>query len=397
MRVLVAWDDSREAELLALYLNVGSSQAVIHTDLGAFRQALSEPGVWDAVLLPIDRPDEQSGLGTFLAVRETLPDCPVVAACHLRSTYQLARFLAQGLRAYVIRDDARDFIFLLHATLQGTVEAVTAERERHISAQLREEVESVRRLQEAIIPRSLPQPEGYAVCGRYESAELRVLGGRSVVLAGGDYYDVFAGDGGQTFFLMGDAAGHGMKACLSVMIMHTLLQMIRDRRYEDTAAFMRAVNRHLCDQAVIREGGGFITLLFARLDPATHALEWTSAGHPLPLLHRLEENSVAPLGSVDDAGMALGILEEADYVSVRSQIPDRGRVLLYTDGLEEAFPTGREECRQFGQAGIARTLRSLRHSALQQAMQGLFFESNAHTEGAGRHDDTTVVLLERSR
>src|SRR5688572_26284327 len=59
MRVLVAWDDSREAELLALYLNVGSSQAVIHTDLGAFRQALSEPGVWDAVLLPIDRPDEQ--------------------------------------------------------------------------------------------------------------------------------------------------------------------------------------------------------------------------------------------------------------------------------------------------------------------------------------------------
>ncbi len=31
--------------------------------------------------------------------------------------------------------------------------------------------------------------------------------------------------------VLGDAAGHGVKACMSIMTMHTLISMIRDRRF----------------------------------------------------------------------------------------------------------------------------------------------------------------------
>jgi phosphoserine phosphatase RsbU/P len=66
---------------------------------------------------------------------------------------------------------------------------------------------------------------------RYESSQIRVLGDRPVVMAGGDYYDVFSFDDGQVVLVLGDAAGHGVKACMSIMTMHTLISMIRDRRF----------------------------------------------------------------------------------------------------------------------------------------------------------------------
>ncbi|MBL8867131.1 MAG: serine/threonine-protein phosphatase, partial [Planctomycetia bacterium] len=156
-----------------------------------------------------------------------------------------------------------------------------------------------------------------------------------------------------------------------------------------------AVNRHLCAQPVIREGGGFITLLFGKLNPRTHELEWTSAGHPVPLLHCRATDAFTPLGTRDDGGLALGIMDDAEYTSITSRIPPESRVLLYTDGLEEAFPSGQDRCQQFGYDGITRTLRKFRTGLVEDALQGLFAASNAHTEGAGRHDDTTVVMIDR--
>ncbi len=44
-----------------------------------------------------------------------------------------------------------------------------------------------------------------------------------MTLAGGDYYDAFA-HGDNIVVLVGDASGHGMKACMSIMTMHTLIR-----------------------------------------------------------------------------------------------------------------------------------------------------------------------------
>ena len=49
----------------------------------------------------------------------------------------------------------------------------------------------------------------------------------------------------------------------------------------------------------------------------------------------------------------------------------------------------------FGVDGICRTLRDCRRLSLEETMEALFRESRAFTEGEGRHDDTSVVLVER--
>jgi serine phosphatase RsbU (regulator of sigma subunit) len=343
-----------------------------------------------------DTPDTATAFEHFKKVRQAAPNSPVVGACQADAVFSVAQFMTNGLRTYVIRDVAGDYMFLLRATLESTVEAVRAERERLVSEKLRQEIESVRKLQESIIPAKLQSPNGYNICARYESAQIRVMGGQPVTLAGGDYYDVFMLDENSIVLLVGDASGHGMRACMSIMTMHTLVSTIRDRKFEDTSAFVADINRWLCGQSIVHDEGGFITLLYAILRTDTNELQWSSAGHPVPILQHLGENRVESLGTLDHGGLPLGVLDDAEYETYTSKIPPNSRLLIYTDGLEEAFPDGADVHGEFGVKGIMETMAASPKSKLEDAMLELFDASNAFTEGAGRHDDTSVLMLDRA-
>jgi len=265
-----------------------------------------------------------------------------------------------------------------------------------LAERLTEEVDSVRRLQESVIPKDLPAPDGYRVVGRYEPSQIRVTGTNAVVMAGGDYYDAFSVNKDKLILLVGDASGHGVKACMSIMTMHTFIRMIRDQQYSDTADFVREVNQKLCTSDIVQDEGGFITLLYSTLDLEHHRLYWTSAGAPMPIVQDMETNECRELGGEEEGGLPLAIDEDWEYEEIVSEIPENSRVLIFTDGLDEAFPAeGDMEHDQFGIKGIMKCLQEGHDLPLDEALQKLFDDSNAATMGSGRHDDTSVVLVER--
>lgn len=236
------------------------------------------------------------------------------------------------------------------------------------------------------------------VVARYEPSQIRIMGDNPVIMAGGDYYDVFNLGNDKMILLVGDASGHGVKACMSIMTMHTLIRMIRDQRYPNTVEFVSEVNRRLCSSDIVQDEGGFITLLYSSLDLTNHRLMWTSAGQPMPLLQNLETNEVRIMGTEEQGGLPLAIDEDWVYEEISVYIPENSRLLIYTDGLDEAFPAdGDQQHDQFGITGIMNSLRESRDLPLEQALAKLFADSNAATRGTGRHDDTSVVLLERKR
>jgi len=396
MRILAIWDNESEADLVSMYLGIDDNQVTTLIGPDALREHVQKPGQYDIVLMPITLPDAETGFAIFEEVRRTWLDAPIVGACLAADVFRIVRFMANGMSAYVIRDPAGDYMFMLQAILESTVDAVRAARDQQLAQKLREEVESVRKLQESVIPKHLEAPNGYAICGRYEPSQIRVLGGHPVTMAGGDYYDVFTLEDDKIVMLVGDASGHGMKAAMSIMTMHTLVRMIRTQKYKDTSHFVEEINRQLYEQSIVNEEGGFITMLYAILDVRTGELEWTSAGHPPPLLHDLTTGEVYPLGPDDAGGLPLAVLDDAEYETYKSQIPNNIRLLLFTDGLEEAFPEGIvDKHNQFGVDGIIRTLKAATELTIQDTLQKLFDDSNAFTKGSGRHDDTSVVLLER--
>ena len=91
----------------------------------------------------------------------------------------------------------------------------------------------------------------------------------------------------------------------------------------------------------------------------------------------------------------MGINTDLPYDVKRSVIPANHRLLLYTDGLAEAFPEGGDQHDEFGTDGIVGALKAAVELPLDQALDTLFIASHDFTGGTGRHDDTSVVLLER--
>ena len=99
----------------------------------------------------------------------------------------------------------------------------------------------------------------------------------------------------------------------------------------------------------------------------------------------------APLHKIlADAPMQLLLLSHDGLTVLGGEIP------APACELDEAFPEGGDDDEQFGQAGIIRCLKESLHLTLEETLEKLFEDSHAATRGAGRADDTTVVLLERS-
>jgi len=395
MRVLIGWDQAEEAELISLYLGASGNEAQVETDRDRFLGQAEGGSQWDVVLMTTNMPDAEAGYDVFCRVRKAMPECPVVGACRTQDIVQLARFISNGMRSYVPRDLGGDFVFLLQTTLESTVQAVRAEREQVIAEKMRDEIESVRRFQESVIPNRLAAPVGYQLAGRYEPAQIRVVGGTPVNLAGGDYYEVVHLDKKNMVVLMGDAAGHGMRACMSIMSLHTLVKMIASRKFRRTDVFVSEINRHFCRQSFNQQDGSLITLLYGILRIDRGEFTWTSAGHPMPLLHDRGSNQVTPVENTDTAGPPLGVDPDFKYTSYRTKLPTNSRLLVYTDGLVEAYPEG-QQMRQFGEDGVAETMQRTGATSVESTLESLFDDSNAFTEGAGRHDDTSALLLERA-
>lgn len=395
MKILVVWDQPLQIDLLQVYLGLGDHE-VAWADSPEELLVLAEAQPCDIVLMPITLPNVERGFQTFTQLRSLRPDTPIVGVCEPQEVFRIVRFMTNGMSAYMIRDANSDYLFMLLNVLEATVEAAQAAREQEIVKRLREEIDAVRKLQETMIPPIIDAPRGYQMCARYEPSQLRVMGGHPVTMAGGDYYDVFNLDDNSIVFLVGDASGHGMKAAMSIMIMHTLVRMIRTQSYKDTAAFVAAINNQLVEQTIVNEEGGFITLLYAILRLDTHEIQWTSAGHPLPLLQNLDTGEIRPIVDGDPSGLPLAVVPGAEYETITSPLPPRCRILLYTDGLAEAFPEGSDDVvHQFGEKGIMHVLQETTHLPVSGTMERLFHDSNEFTQGSGRHDDTSVVLVER--
>jgi serine phosphatase RsbU (regulator of sigma subunit) len=395
MQVLVGWDNPNEAETIGLFLNVGDIQAKITTDPEEFENSAAI-GVWDVILLALNFPSVEQSFALFTKIRALQPEAPVLGACYQGEVVHLARFMSHGLHNFVTRDAGGEFILLLGSVIESANQAMLAQRSRQLAERLREEIESVRQLQESVIPRDIPTPPGYRIAARYEPAQIRVLGDQPVILAGGDYYDIFGMEADNLILLVGDAAGHGIKACMSIMTMRTLIHMIQEKRYVDTAHFVAEVNHRLANRAIVTDEGGFITMMYCTLNTSTHHLQYTSAGHPMPLLHNLRTNEVAPLGGEAEAGMPLGIDPHETYHTVSVELPEDSRLLIFSDGLTDAFPAGGDIYDQFGEKGIIKCLKSAAGMNLDDTLDKLFVDSQAFTQGSGRHDDTSAVLVERT-
>lgn len=190
---------------------------------------------------------------------------------------------------------------------------------------LDEEMRLAARLQRDFLPRRMPD-----IGGVQFGVMFRPAGWVS-----GDIYDVARLDETHVGFYVVDAVGHGMPAALLTMFIKKSLQTkhIVGHSYEIVPPneSLAELNDDICSQNL--SSCQFCTAIYCVLDTATMELSYARAGHPEAILLRAD-GSVETLAA---EGALLGIFPEAEFECSRVQLREGDRVVLYTDGVEDAI------------------------------------------------------------
>ncbi len=152
---------------------------------------------------------------------------------------------------------------------------------------------------------------------------------------GGDLYDFISLWDGSYVFYVADVCGKGLPAGF---VMAAIWSTIRSeaRIGSGITELLRVVNAATYD--FLSSESFFVTVSIGQYWPESGKLEMASAGHGVPLWHDGERFVDFPPLS----GLALGVIEDSEYDSHTVTLEPGAMVMLYADGLNEAFNSARE-------------------------------------------------------
>lgn len=233
-----------------------------------------------------------------------------------------------------------------------------------------QEMQRAREIQQSLLPKEIPQLEGFEVAAAWRPA-------REV---SGDYYDVFKLDEHRLGVCIADVVGKGVAAALLMANVQAAVRAYASSA-ENAAQLCTKVNRLLCENLAT---GKFVTFLYGVLNNETRTFDYCNAGNVCPVLV-----SQGTVRSIAVGGAVLGVFPEWQYESANLALGPGDRLLLVTDGITEASDAAEQE---FGEEKLAEA--ALRHSKRTSAeMSRLLLEEVSAFCDSHFHDDATLLVI----
>ncbi len=259
-------------------------------------------------------------------------------------------------------------------TITPFLEALAQERiERE---RIEQELRVAQRIQQASLPKEVPELEGWDISPLYQPA-------REV---GGDFYDFLELEDGRVGIIVGDATGKGVPAALVVSATSSMLRAVAQVLSSFSPGEVLAqVNETLVTRIPLNT---FVTCFYCILDPESATLSYANAGHDLPYLCRSEGGAE----ELRARGMPLGLMPGMSYEEKEIVLGEGDSALFYSDGLVEAHDPRGE------MFGFPR-LRGLVAGHGEDRSLGDFLLEELYSfvgEGWEQEDDITLLTLRRS-
>jgi serine phosphatase RsbU (regulator of sigma subunit)/CHASE1-domain containing sensor protein len=239
-----------------------------------------------------------------------------------------------------------------------------------------QELRVARDIQHALLPKDLPELEGWEIAHCYRPA-------REV---GGDFYDFLRLEDGRVGFVIGDVSGKGIAAALVMANTQSVLRAVVHRGSVAPEQVLAEANEILC--AYIPPTNMFVTCFYAILEPESGRLRYANAGHDLPY-----ERHAGRVDKLRARGMPLGLMPGMGYEEKEAVLVAGDDLLFYSDGLVEAHgPKGE----MFGFPRLQDLVRA--HRSGDSSLIGFLLSELARFAGEGweQEDDITLVTLQRS-
>ena len=338
MRILVAEDDPINRHLLQSTLRRWGYEVTVAAD-GARAWAAFEERDFPLVITDHQMPG-LTGLELVRLIRAR-PGTGYVYVILLAASSGRADIIA-GLEA-----GADDFISKPFHPAELRVRLRTGERLLRLEQALREQNRLLRdrnadmeddlrtacEVQLALLPQDYPSfPRHVPVEGSHLRFFDRYWPNGAV---GGDFFSVLRLSDTLAGVFLCDVMGHGVRAALVTAMVRALLEGLRPLA-GDPGRFLAEMNRELL--AIFGKAAVpvFLSAFYAIIDTTTGHLEYSNAGHPVPILARRSEMRAQFLDTVEGMpGPPLGVRTDAYYAVAHSSLIPGDLLLLFTDGLLE--------------------------------------------------------------
>jgi phosphoserine phosphatase RsbU/P len=240
-------------------------------------------------------------------------------------------------------------------------------------AQIKRELDVARALQIAILPATFPARPGCDGAARMIPA----------TTMGGDFYDFIVLPGAKVGLVMADVSGKGVPAAFFMAVARTNLRDLAVH-HELPGACLAQTNDVLCAQNPMDL---FVTVFYCILDPVSGVLQYANGGHNPPCLRRAD-------GSIDvlngAGGLVLGAMPGVTFPEHSVQLLPGDRLVLYTDGVTEAFNSAEEA---YGMGRLVAEIRTHGAGAARPLLERICRSVETFVGSVPQSDDIALIVL----
>lgn len=241
---------------------------------------------------------------------------------------------------------------------------------------MKRDLEIAREIQTWLVPSQAPEVAGADIA----------FATRPQNSVAGDYYDAFYPDPEnreKLVVVIADVAGKSVPAALLMATLQASLRTIAGEGVP-VAELVTRLNRYA--SAYSLDGRRFTTAVLGEYEPASRRLTYVNAGHNAPILRR--ENGT--LEKLESGGLPLGIKVDAAYETASLELRPGDALILFTDGVIEAFNESGEE---FGNERWLATIRGLPDWNGLQSLRYLMERVDQFVGATRQADDITCLVF----
>ena len=245
---------------------------------------------------------------------------------------------------------------------------------------LQAEMEEAEKIQQTLIPDTLPEIPGYEATGLYQPR-----GG-----VGGDYYDCIPESNNTWGLTIADVSGKGMQAALLMATLRAGLRSEASRR-TDLPSMALTLNSLLNASGTF---GKYATFFFAQLEAETDKVTSINAGHNDPMVIR----SDGSCEWLNKGGVMLGIFPDdmittmPPFEQETTKLASGDIILFYTDGVTETTNIDDE---LYGETRLQAIATRLRNESAETICRAIYNEVIEFQGEAEQFDDLTLMVLKK--
>jgi sigma-B regulation protein RsbU (phosphoserine phosphatase) len=268
-------------------------------------------------------------------------------------------------------DDQRLLAIIAMQSAQVIENARLYEEEKRLQ-QMEEDLRTARNIQRSLLPKQNPSLPNVDIVGLNLQA-------REV---GGDYYDFMSLDEDRLGIVIADVSGKGMPAALLMANVQATLRAQTSQDHSPKECVARS-NSLLCKSV---ERGQFVSLFCAVLNVKDRSFTYANAGHCYPLIF----DRKGEFRELEKGGLVLGVVDGYPYEEESIVVQPGELVILYTDGITEAF---NERNEQFEEERLVKVVQENLHLDASEISEQIVNRVIAFSEGAPQSDDLTLVVM----